>query len=133
MFLGARRSEVMARLGEIVEFSGIGDFIDEPLHTYSTGMRARLGFSVAITMQADLLLIDEVLGVGDLSFNSRAGAALAQKITSEQTVVLVSHSLHQIERLCDRVVWLDKGRMMRVGKPMDVIQEYRQSVASQSA
>jgi ABC-type polysaccharide/polyol phosphate transport system ATPase subunit len=87
-------------------------------------MRARLAFSVALKMQAELLLIDEVLSVGDGNFQQKAEEAMHSKISSDQTVVLVSHSMNQIERLCDRVLWLDHGHVRLLGPPSDVVGEY---------
>jgi lipopolysaccharide transport system ATP-binding protein len=124
MLLGGRRKEVVELLEEIIEFSELGDFIDKPIKTYSSGMRSRLGFSVAIKMQSDLLLIDEVLGVGDAKFKHKAEDAMVGKINSEQTVVLVSHSMVQIDNLCDRVLWLDSGKTRMIGAPSRIINEY---------
>jgi len=124
MLLGSRKREVLARLDEIIEFSELQDFIDKPIKTYSSGMRARLGFSVAVKMQSELLLIDEVLGVGDGKFKRKAANAMVNKISSNQTVVLVSHSMDQIKRLCNRVLWLDKGQVRMIGATDKVVGEY---------
>jgi lipopolysaccharide transport system ATP-binding protein len=124
MLLGARKREMVGRMDEILEFSELQNFIDKPIKTYSTGMRARLGFSVAIYVQPDLLLIDEVLGVGDGAFQTKAEAAIVNKITSQQSVVLVSHDLDHIEALSDRVMWMDKGKVRMTGKPSEVLPEY---------
>lgn len=127
VLLGSTFREVRARLPEIIEFSGLGGYIDQPLKTYSNGMRARLGFSVALAMRADLLLIDEVLSVGDRAFREKAEAALAERISSDQTVVLVSHSPQQIASLCDRALWLHDGSVRRIGSAADVADAYRTS------
>jgi lipopolysaccharide transport system ATP-binding protein len=124
MLLGGRKKEVLDRLDDIIEFSELKDYIDKPIKTYSNGMRARLGFSVALKMQSELLLIDEVLGVGDGKFKQKAEAAMIDKISSQQTVVLVSHSMAQIEALCDRVLWLEAGRVKMLGNPETVLPEY---------
>lgn len=124
MLLGARKSDVLARMGQIIEFSELGRFINEPIKTYSTGMRARLGFSVAIFMRAGMLLIDEVLSVGDATFRRKAEAAMHELIGSDRTVVLVSHSVTQVKSLCDRVLWLKDGRIHWLGKASDVLAEY---------
>jgi len=129
MLLGSRKKDVLAKLEEIVEFSELQKFIDKPIKTYSSGMRARLGFSVALKMQSELLLIDEVMGVGDANFKAKANKAMIDKISSEQTVVLVSHSINQVKRLCSRVLWLDKGRIKMIGAPNDVIKAYDQSLS----
>ncbi len=124
MLLGGRKKEVLEKLDEIIEFSELEGFIDKPIKTYSSGMRARLGFSVAVKMRSELLLIDEVMGVGDGKFRLKAEAAMSNKISSQQTVVLVSHSLPQIKTLCDRVLWLDAGKVRIIGTPNDVLTEY---------
>lgn len=124
MLLGGRRKDVVEKLDEIIEFSELERFIDKPIKTYSNGMRARLGFSVAVKMNSDLLLIDEVMGVGDGKFRKKAEAAMINKINSDQTVVLVSHSISQVRRLCDRVLWLVDGKVKMIGKPEAVLQEY---------
>lgn len=124
MLLGGRKTEVLAKLDEIIEFSELEGFIDKPIKTYSTGMRARLGFSVAVTMQSELLLIDEVMGVGDGKFRLKAQTAMSNKISSDQTVVLVSHSLSQISKLCSRVLWLNAGKLSMIGATDEVLHEY---------
>nr|WP_218918271.1 ABC transporter ATP-binding protein [Desulfobulbus propionicus] len=106
MLLGYSRSQVEGNLEAITEFSELGDFMTEPVRTYSTGMRARLGFAVAMFMTPDVLLLDEVLSVGDKGFRQKAEKEMLRKIHSEQTVVLVSHSESQISKLCDRTVAL---------------------------
>jgi lipopolysaccharide transport system ATP-binding protein len=111
MMLGHRKSEVIKKLDDIIEYSELGEFIHEPVKTYSSGMRARLGFSVAIQMQADVILIDEVLSVGDANFQKKAEATMLARIDSDQTVVIVSHSEKQIRELCQRAVWLEDGRV----------------------
>ncbi|MBE9548238.1 MAG: ABC transporter ATP-binding protein [Proteobacteria bacterium] len=124
MLLGARKADVLDKIDEIIEFSELKDFIYKPIKTYSTGMRARLGFSVAVTMQSELLLIDEVMSVGDGKFKRKAEAAMVNKISSDQTVVLVSHSLPQLSKVCDRVLWLNEGKVIMIGAVDEVLQEY---------
>jgi lipopolysaccharide transport system ATP-binding protein len=125
MLLGARKHEMLERMDEIIDFSELHDFIDKPIKTYSTGMRARLGFSVAVYVHPDLLLIDEVLGVGDGAFQTKAEAAIINKITSQQSVVLVSHDMNHIETLSNRVMWMHKGKIQMIGRPCDVVREYK--------
>ena len=124
MLLGARKKEVLDKLDEIIEFSELGEFIDKPIKTYSAGMRPRLGFSVALKMRTELLLIDEVLGVGDGKFRRKAVNAMANKINSNQTVVLVSHSMSHVRKLADRVLWLDAGKVRMIGTPNKVLPAY---------
>lgn len=109
MLLGLRRDYVEGAMDKIIEFSGLGEFIDQPVKMYSTGMKARLGFSVSIQMDPDVLLIDEVLGVGDAEFRKKSSEAMKEKIHSNKTVVIVSHNDKMIGELCDRVVLIDRG------------------------
>lgn len=106
MLMGYTRQQVEARMDDITEFSELGDFMCQPVKTYSSGMRARLGFSVAMYMTPDVLLLDEVLSVGDKHFKKKAESEMMKKIHSEQTVILVSHSEEQINRVCQRVRFL---------------------------
>jgi lipopolysaccharide transport system ATP-binding protein len=124
MLLGKTKLQAMQLIDSIVEFAGLGVFIEKPVKNYSSGMRARLGFSVATTLDVDLLLIDEVLGVGDAKFRQKAERVMLRKINSAQTVVFVSHSEAQVKRLCQRVVWLDKGKVKLIGEPNTVYQHY---------
>ena len=116
MLLGADIGEARNMVSDIISFSELGEFADHPVRTYSSGMRARLGFSVALHMQADVLLIDEALAVGDAKFKAKSEKAIVEKVTSSQTVVLVSHSAAQIKRLCDRAVWIEKGEIVLSGE-----------------
>jgi len=127
---GFSRREVKARLDEIQQYSELGDFFDEPVRTYSTGMRARLGFSITIIISPDILLIDEVLGVGDQHFRKKAERTMIAKLESQQTVVLVSHSHQQIERLCDRALLIDNGTSFAAGEPHEVLKIYEQRLNS---
>ncbi|MFH1156193.1 MAG: ATP-binding cassette domain-containing protein [Pseudomonadota bacterium] len=127
MLLGVSKQQILSKLDEIIQFSGLGESIDNPIKTYSSGMRARLGFSIGITIDADLLLIDEVLSVGDAGFRKKAEAAMAARVNSEQTVILVSHSAAQIRKLCDRVAWIEDGCLRAVGETailMDQFEDY---------
>lgn len=125
VLLGGRRAEVESKLGEIIDFAELEEQIDDPLKTYSSGMRARLGFSVALKMEADLLLIDEVLGVGDVRFQEKAKTAMLERINSEQTVIYVSHSMNTVAQLCGRVVWLDHGVVRGFGESGAILENYR--------
>ncbi len=128
ILLGMRRKEIAARLESIVAFAELEDVIDEPIHTYSTGMRARLGFSTAIQVDPEILLIDEVLGVGDAAFVRKSTAALKEKVRSEKTVVIVSHAPATIRELCDRAVWIHAGVTRREGSPEEVLEAYQGSL-----
>jgi len=128
LLLGFNRKEAEQSLPEIIAFSELGEAAYEPVRTYSSGMNARLGFSIAINLQPDVLLIDEILGVGDAEFQKKSSEALQQKINSDQTVVLVSHNATQIEALCDRVVWIENGRLMAVGATGKVLEQYEKCI-----
>lgn len=129
ILLGLRRREVEARMEAIIEFSELGDFIDAPLSTYSSGMRARLGFAVAYQVEPDILLIDEVLGVGDESFKAKSIAAMRARMRSDKTIVLVSHNAGTIRELCDRAVWIEEGVTRAVGPVDEVTASYREALA----
>ena len=122
--LGISRAEIQEKLEEIVEFAEIGDFMEAPVSTYSSGMRVRLGFSVAIHMSPDILLIDEVLAVGDLNFQHKCMRHLRKLLGEERTVLFVSHNMANVRRICSRVIYIDNGRVFADGKPNDVIGEY---------
>lgn len=109
MLLGLRKKEIAKKMENIISFSGLECFIDQPLHTYSTGMRTRLAFSVAIQVDSDVLLIDEVLGVGDEEFRLKSTAEMKKLIQSDKTVVLVSHNLPTVKELCSSLVWIEEG------------------------
>ncbi|WP_441351111.1 ABC transporter ATP-binding protein [Thalassotalea euphylliae] len=125
MLNGASKAQAVENIAEIIEFSELGKNIDKPVKTYSSGMRARLGFSVAMHNKVDLLLIDEVLGVGDQDFRQKAEAAMLNKLNSEQTVIFVSHSAGQVKKLCKNSIWLDKGKVKAYGQTDEVFNAYQ--------
>ena len=127
--LGLSRRQIERRYDEIVEFSGLSDFMEEPVKNYSSGMYVRLGFAVAIHTDPDVLLVDEVLAVGDEAFAHRCLRRIEEFLAEGKTLLLVSHSLDLVEGVCDRVLWLDNGRQRLVGEPRRVIDAYRQEVA----
>jgi lipopolysaccharide transport system ATP-binding protein len=131
--LGLSRREIDKRYRGIVEFSGLGDFMEEPVKNYSSGMYVRLGFAVAVHTDPDVLLVDEVLAVGDEAFAHRCLRRIEEFLAAGKTLLLVSHSLDMVAELCDRVVWLDRGHQRLTGDPRRVIDAYRQAVAEQEA
>jgi lipopolysaccharide transport system ATP-binding protein len=131
--LGYTPSETEERLDEIVEFSEIGDFIDAPLRSYSSGMLARLGFAVAVHTQPDVMLVDEVLAVGDLNFAIKCYRKIAEFRNGGGSIVLVSHNAYAIRTNCDRVVWIEQGVVQDVGATVDVCDAYEAAVARQDA
>jgi ABC-2 type transport system ATP-binding protein len=128
--LGMSKRELDGRFDEIVEFAGLERFIDTPVKNYSSGMYVRLGFSVAINVEPEVLLVDEVLAVGDETFQSRCNEKFADLRRSGCTIVVVSHGMDQMRSLCDRVAWLDQGTLRSEGPAGAVIDEYLRAVRS---
>ena len=122
--LGLSKRELDARFDEIVEFAGVEQFIDQPVKNYSSGMYVRLGFSVAINVDPDILLVDEVLAVGDAAFQDKCMEKFAEFRRAGKTVVVVSHAMGTMRTLCDTVAWLDHGRLVEVGRPDELIDRY---------
>jgi ABC-2 type transport system ATP-binding protein len=129
LLLGRSRSEVHERMQAIVDFSELSDFIDSPVRNYSSGMVARLGFSIATAWLPDVLLLDEVLAVGDAHFVKRCNKRLDEFRAAGTTVVMVSHQASEIERNCSRCIWLDDRTVRADGIPKDILQEYQATVA----
>ncbi|MGD0577440.1 MAG: ABC transporter ATP-binding protein [Bryobacteraceae bacterium] len=125
--LGLNRRQLNARFDEIVDFSGVRDAIHEPLRTYSSGMVVRLAFSVAVNSDPNILIVDEVLGVGDQEFFARCVAKILEFRRAGKTMLCVSHSLETLASLCDRGLWLDHGRMQRFGSAPEVLRAYQQA------
>lgn len=126
---GLNRKEIDTRIQNIIDFSELGEFIDQPVRTYSSGMYMRLAFSVAINVDADILLIDEILAVGDQHFQQKCYNKLKELKASGKTIVIVTHSLDVVKDLCDRAVWIYKGEFRLDGDPVYVIDEYLKQVA----
>jgi ABC-type polysaccharide/polyol phosphate transport system ATPase subunit len=122
--LGHGEEEMLAKLDEIIEFSELGSFIDEPLRTYSAGMKARLGLAVASAIKPNILLIDEVLGVGDPNFREKSKKKILDMVKGASTVVIVSHSFGLMTDICDRVILLHQGKVMHDGPPQESIKKY---------
>ena len=121
---GLTRKEIDSKINEIIEFSELKEFIDNPVRTYSSGMYMRLAFSVAINVQADILLIDEILAVGDQHFQDKCFNKLEELAKSDMTIVIVSHSLDAVKRLCNRGVWIHEGEVRMDGDCKKIIDEY---------
>lgn len=122
--LGLSRKEIEKRFNKIVEFSELGDFIHTPLKSYSSGMVARLGFSIATEVEPDILIIDEVLAVGDEKFRKKCDERIRSFKERGTTILFVSHNMSEIQRLSDKVLWLDKGHLKMCGNPEDVVKRY---------
>jgi len=128
LLLGLTRREAKAKLESIIDYSGIRYAIDEPTGAYSTGMRARLGFAVAFHADPPILLIDEVLGVGDAEFMQQSTESMKKRIESDRTVVIVSHNILMLQELCSRILWIEGGAPRALGEAKDIAASYLQSV-----
>ena len=125
--LGYSESFLKSKYNEIVEFSELGEFIDIPVRNYSSGMIMRLAFSIASMVSPDILIVDEILAVGDAAFQEKSYARMTELMSHGTTVLLVSHNIEQIRRLCDRVIWLDHGHVVAIGDTQSVCDQYAQS------
>lgn len=132
-FMGIDSEVMKARLEDIVAFTDIGEFIDAPLRTYSTGMRARLGFSIATSVEPDVLLLDEVLGTGDQSFRDKSRERVFELVKAAKAIVLVTHDMTWVEEFCNRAMLLEHGRIIAEGKPSEVVQLHRDRSAHAAA
>ncbi len=124
LLLGMTRSEIEKNLKKIIRFSGIGKFIDSPLHTYSSGMKLRLGFSIAVHSNPDVLIIDEVISAGDEEFKKKSFSKMQEFFRAKKTVLFVSHHLRTVSKLCPKTLWIDKGKIRGFGPSKKVIREY---------
>lgn len=125
MLLGFSEDEIKEKEQEIIDFADIGDFIYKPVKTYSSGMYSKLAFAITAILETDIMLIDEVLSVGDAKFKEKSYNKMKELISDEKrTVIIVSHSLGTIKELCDEVLWLNDGKIMEIGSPDDVIPKY---------
>ena len=126
MLLGFTKKQIQDKMDDIIEYSELGNFIDLPVRTYSSGMYSKLAFSITATLKTDVLLIDEVLSVGDEQFKKKSFETMKALIRDEdRTVVIVSHSLEQLRELCSRVIWLEHGEIIEIGTPDEIIKKYR--------
>lgn len=125
--LGYSRKFMKEKFDEIVEFAELRDFLDVPLKNFSSGMQARLGFAIATIVDPDILIVDEILAVGDFHFQEKCEKRINSMLEKGTTIVMVSHSIDQIERMCQRVLWLEKGRMKMIGDAKEVCEAYRNS------
>ena len=125
MLLGLSRREAASRVEAVVELSGLQDAIDRRVSTYSSGMRARLCFSTAINLDPDILLLDEVFSVGDAEFREKSRDVMLKRFTEEKAIVLVTHNVNMVKRICDDAIWLDRGVVRAYGDAKQVIAEYQ--------
>jgi len=129
IILGMSRKEIRGRVDEIIDFAELGDFIDEPVRTYSSGMYARLAFAVATHVDPEILIIDEILSVGDEHFARKSSAKMEEFRRAGKTILLVTHDLGTLQRRCDLAAWLDGGVLKAAGDPVEVVNAYRTAVA----
>ena len=127
MLQGMTKKEARSHLEAIGEFTELGDYYDQPVKTYSSGMRSRLGFATALLLETDILLIDEILAVGDNAFRKKARQALAQKLDADKTVMLVHHAEQAIKEVCTRALWLESGRVRMDGAVEEVLASYNKA------
>ncbi len=127
MLLGFTEEQIQARMQEIIEFSELENYIDAPVRTYSSGMYSKLAFSITAILETDIILIDEVLSVGDAKFKKKSYKKMKQLIMDkDRTVVIVSHDMKAIRDLCDTVLWIHEGRLMEYGKTVEVLEKYEE-------
>jgi ABC-2 type transport system ATP-binding protein len=131
--LGMSRKDVTKKFDEIVDFSGVEQFIDQPVKNYSSGMYVRLGFAIAINVDPDILVVDEVLAVGDAEFQEKCFRKFSDFKQAGKTVILVSHSMDTVQTMCDHAAWLNHGQLQAVGEAKSIIRAYEDSLRSGSA
>jgi len=125
--LGYAENFILEKYNDIVEFSELQEFIEVPLRNYSSGMVARLAFSIATIVNPEILIVDEILSVGDLSFQQKSEKKMLEMIQGGTTVLYVSHSIESIENICTKVIWIDKGKIVKIGNPKEICAEYHKS------
>ncbi len=132
MLLGFSEEEIAKKEKEIIAFADIGDFIKKPVKTYSSGMYSKLAFAITAILETDIMLIDEVLSVGDAKFKEKSYNKMKELISSDtRTVIIVSHSLDTIKELCDQVLWLNDGKIVKIGEPEPIVAEYEEFMRQQ--
>ncbi len=125
--LGVNEETMLKYMDDIIEFSELGSFIDKPVRTYSSGMHSKLAFSITSVLEPDIMLLDEVLSVGDQAFRKKSLNRMKQLISrKDRTVVIVSHSISTLLELCDKVLWMHEGRMVKIGEPREVLKQYKE-------
>lgn len=124
MLLGCSQEYIDEKIEEIIEFSELGEFIDRPVRTYSSGMYSKLSFSVTAILDTDIMLVDEVLSVGDEHFRKKSYKKMEDLMMGNRTVLIVSHATDTLNKFCDDVMWLDKGRVVKIGPTEEILQEY---------
>jgi len=129
MLLGMSEEEIGEKINGIVEFSGLGDFINMPIRTYSTGMLARLGFSIATSINPGILIVDEGIGAADAQFSEKAAKKVNELLNASEILILASHSQHMIEQWCEKAIWLDHGKIQMIGSVTEVFTSYNNFIS----
>lgn len=124
ILLGLSKKAIDAKIKEIIDFSGLGDFIDSPVRTYSSGMIARLGFSIAVSIDPEILLIDEVLGVGDEDFKQKSQEKMRELMTKARVIIVATHNMNFVRDFCHRAIWLEKGHIQYMGPAEEAVEQY---------
>lgn len=130
MLLGLKKDQIKRKTSKIIEFAELNDFVGMKLKNYSAGMKMRLGFSTALEIEPDILLVDEILAVGDIAFRKKSYDAFLKFKNKKRTILYTSHNVNILPQLCDRVLLLDKGMMVMIGKPDETIQKYREMMGT---
>lgn len=126
MLMGFSEEDIKEKMDEIIEFSELGDFIDKPVRTYSSGMYSKLAFSITANLKTDIMLVDEVLAVGDEHFKQKSMAKMKELINDKnRTVVIVSHNMNTLKELCDKIMWMHEGEIKMIGTPEEVLPKYK--------
>jgi lipopolysaccharide transport system ATP-binding protein len=131
--LGMTRKEIKAKLEQIVDFSGVEHQLEMPVKFYSTGQYTRLGFAVAAHLESEILIVDEVLSVGDAQFQTKCTDKMRSLITDGRTILFVSHAADQVVQICTKAIWLNKGQMVDMDDPQTIVSKYKQWVENESA
>jgi ABC-type polysaccharide/polyol phosphate transport system ATPase subunit len=131
LLMGFSEKEIKSKMKEIIEFSELGKYIDKPVGSYSSGMHSRLAFAITAILDTDILLVDEVLSVGDARFKKKSHKKMKELIMDkDRTVVMISHNLDTLASMCDRIIWLHKGEINMVGEPKEVLKKYNEFMTS---
>ena len=131
LLMGFTEKEIKAKMKEIIEFSELGKYIDKPVSSYSSGMHSRLAFAITAILNTDILLVDEVLSVGDARFKKKSHKKMKELIMDkDRTVIMISHSMDTIKNMCDRVIWMHQGEINKVGEPEEVLAKYNEFMTS---
>lgn len=127
MLLGFSEAEIRAKMPEIIEFADLGEFIDKPVKTYSSGMHSKLAFAITAILETEIMLIDEVLSVGDAKFKKKSNRKMKELISNkDRTVIIVSHSIDTLKELCNKVMWMHEGEIKMMGDPEEVLDKYEE-------